>query len=265
MMAPCERLSTPETPKISVKPVAPRAYNALMAKPSIRICKASIDDGRGSSAASLWETANAKMLPGQPGSMIMEGSVRRDLDEAWELQLAFGNFLRPDADLLAILPLQHQAGDQALAVFDRVGERIVLAVELGAADGAYPVGPFQRIDHLVRIGRPRAFHGVGDEVDFVIRGIAGIGRIIAELRLETVGEWHRLRRYRDVGPGDTLIEHAVRGVIGVLAEGFIGRLRGDAEHRNRNLLILPLHGRLHADMRNAGDDHVRLCAFNLVE
>jgi hypothetical protein len=42
MMAPCERLSTPETPKIRVKPVAPSAYRALMAKPSIRIWKASI-------------------------------------------------------------------------------------------------------------------------------------------------------------------------------------------------------------------------------
>src|SRR5271170_1221294 len=108
MMAPCERLSTPETPKIRVKPVAPRAYKALMAKPSIRICKASIYDGRGSTAAPLWKTANAKMLPGRPGSMIMEASVRRNLDEAWELQLAFGDFLRPHADLLAILPLQHQ-------------------------------------------------------------------------------------------------------------------------------------------------------------
>src|SRR5580693_1274356 len=161
MMAPCERLSTPETPKISVKPVAPKAYNALMAKPSIRICKASIDDGRGSTAASLWKTANAKTLPGAPGSMIRGDSVRRDLDEAWELQLAFGNFLRPDADLLAILPLQHQAGDQALAVFDRVGERIVLAVELGAADGAFPVGLFQRVDQLVGVGRAAALDGVG--------------------------------------------------------------------------------------------------------
>src|ERR1700683_4683998 len=198
MMAPCERLSTPETPKISVKPVAPKAYNALMAKPSIRICKASIDDGRGSTAASLWKTANAKMLPGQPGSMIMEGSVRPSFDEAWELQLTFGDFLRPDADLLAILPLQHQACDQALAVFDRMGERIVLAVELGAADGAFPVGFFQRLDHLVRIGRACALHGVGDVIDFVIRGIAGIRWIITELRLEAFGERNRLRRYRDI-------------------------------------------------------------------
>src|ERR1700688_2333535 len=145
MMAPCERLSTPETPKIRVKPVAPRAYNALMAKPSIRIWKASIYNGRGSTAASLWETASwgngileteyVKMLPGGPGSMIIQGSVRRDLDEAWELQLAFGDFLRPGGGLVAVPPLQHQAGDQALAVFDRMGELIVLAVALDAADG----------------------------------------------------------------------------------------------------------------------------------
>src|ERR1700730_11557254 len=91
MMAPCERLSTPETPKIRVKPVAPSAYNALMAKPSIRIWKASIYDGRGSTAAShlrncIWETEYTKMLPGKPGSTIVRPSVRRDLDEAWELQ-----------------------------------------------------------------------------------------------------------------------------------------------------------------------------------
>src|ERR1700679_1233809 len=93
-----------------------------------------------------------RTAPGCAREHDLEGSVRRDLDEARELQLAFGYFLRPDTDLPAVLPLQHQAGDQALAVFDRMGERIVLAVELGAADGAFPVGPFQRVDHLVRIG-----------------------------------------------------------------------------------------------------------------
>jgi hypothetical protein len=48
--------------------VAPKAYNALMAKPSIRICKASIDDGRGSTAASLWKTANANCSRVRPGA-----------------------------------------------------------------------------------------------------------------------------------------------------------------------------------------------------
>ena len=36
--------------------------------------------------------------------MIIRHLVRRDLDEARELQLALGDFLRPDRDLLAILP-----------------------------------------------------------------------------------------------------------------------------------------------------------------
>ena len=31
------------------------------------------------------------------------------------------------------------------------------------------------------------------------------------------------------------------------------------------MLVLPLHGRLHAYMRNAGDHHVRLGGFDLVE
>ncbi|MDU6671713.1 MAG: hypothetical protein E6501_24270, partial [Bradyrhizobium sp.] len=37
-------MSTPETPKMSVKPVAPSAYSALMAKPSIKICQNSIEN-----------------------------------------------------------------------------------------------------------------------------------------------------------------------------------------------------------------------------
>src|ERR1700761_76833 len=107
MLAPWERWRPPEPPKIRVKPVAPSAYSALMAKPSIRIWNASIYDGRGSTAASLGEncqkTVNMKMLPGKPGSMIVLHLVRGELDEARELQLALGDFLRPDADLLAIL------------------------------------------------------------------------------------------------------------------------------------------------------------------
>src|SRR6202012_2921626 len=93
----------------------------------------------------LSENCKHENAPGaNPGSMIALSSlVRGDLDEARELELALGDFLRPDADLLAILPLQHQPGDQALAVFDRMGERVVLAVELDVADGAFPVGLFQ--------------------------------------------------------------------------------------------------------------------------
>src|ERR1700761_5898902 len=101
-----------------------------------------------------------------PGAFVGR-SVRRDLDEAWELQLALGDFRRPDSYLLAVLPLQHRARDQAFAVFDRVGERIVLAVELDAADGADPVGLLQRFDELVRV-RPAALDGVGDEIDLVV-------------------------------------------------------------------------------------------------
>src|ERR1700730_18601108 len=101
MMAPCDRLSTPETPKISVNPVAPSAYSALMAKPSIRICRVSI--GLSLIAAGVppnGKTADEKMLPGEPGSMMALQLVRRDLDEARELQLGLGHLWRPDRDLL---------------------------------------------------------------------------------------------------------------------------------------------------------------------
>src|ERR1700723_4022993 len=91
---------------------------------------------RGSPAASSWKenVTPRKMLPGFREHLL--GLVRGDLDEAWELQLGLGDFRRPDGNLRAILPLQHQARDQTLAVLDRVGERVVLAVELNAADGA---------------------------------------------------------------------------------------------------------------------------------
>src|SRR5580704_15104060 len=202
-----------------------------MAKPSIKIWKASIYDGRGSTAASLLkEDKITKMLPGEPGSMKARGSVRGELDEARELQRALGDFRRPDRDLLAILPLQHQAGDQALAVLDRMGELVVLAVELDAADGADPVGLLQRRHQLVRIGRSGALDGVGDVVDFVIRGVAGIGRKVAELRLEPLRERQALFGDRDVRARHALIEHAFRGAVGVSAEGRVGSLRGDPEH-----------------------------------
>src|SRR5579883_175347 len=161
MMAPCDRLSTPETPKMSVKPVAPRAYKALTAKPSIRICNASIQFGRGSTAALMVKNGGLKNAPGgnRSGSTVAS-SIRSELDKARELQLGLGNFRRPNGDLLAVLPLQHQACDQALAVFDSMGERLVLAVELHAADGADPVGLFQRLDQLVCISRTSALDGV---------------------------------------------------------------------------------------------------------
>src|SRR5580658_9928912 len=66
-MAPCERLRTPETPKISVKPVAPSAYSALMAKPSIRICRVSMNNGHGSDAAPREELRKNHTCENAPG------------------------------------------------------------------------------------------------------------------------------------------------------------------------------------------------------
>jgi hypothetical protein len=44
--------------------------------------------------------------------------------------------------------------------------------------------------------------------------------------------------------------------VGVFPEGTGGGLRAYSNHRDRHLLVMPLHGRLHADMADAGDDHV---------
>ena len=187
MMAPCDRLSTPETPKINVKPVAPSAYNALMAKPSIRIWKASIRDGRGSTAAPLQENCNRENAPGLAREHdLWEGQFDVTLTKLgnfnWALATSFGQ-------TATCLPSCHCSISpviRPLPYFDRMGELVFLAVELDAADGADPVGLLQRIDQLVGIGRAGALDRVGDIIDLVIRGVAGIGREIAELGLEAL-------------------------------------------------------------------------------
>src|SRR5208282_1179281 len=77
---------------------------------------------------------------------------RANLDETREFQLAIGNVGRPQIDLFAVLPLQHQAGDGAGADLERVRVGGVPAFELDAADRADVVGLFQRLDQLVGIG-----------------------------------------------------------------------------------------------------------------
>src|SRR5205085_12004172 len=99
--------------------------------------------------------------------------------------------------LLAVLPLRDHAGDQALAVFEAVGELLFLAEELDAADRALPIGLLRRRDELVGIGRAGTLDRVGDVVDLVIRGVAGIGREVAVLFVEGIGERHRFRRHRN--------------------------------------------------------------------
>src|SRR5581483_6818248 len=77
---------------------------------------------------------------------------RTDLDETRELELAVGELLRPEVDLLAVLPLQQQSGDRAFADLQRMRVGRILALELDAADGAFPVGRLERGHELVRIG-----------------------------------------------------------------------------------------------------------------
>src|SRR6478736_7514580 len=147
-----------------------------MAKPSIRIWNARIYCWPRQSNCRFEERCCVsrmwKLPGGGPGSLSCRSVA--ELDEARELDVDLGDVLGPDRALLAVLPLQHQSGDQALAIFDRVGERIVLAVELDAADRAFPVGLLERGDELVGVGRAGALHRVGDVVDLVIGGVAGI-------------------------------------------------------------------------------------------
>src|SRR5260221_246446 len=78
MIAPCDRLSTPETPKISVKPTAPSPYSALIAKPSTRICTAS--KRRGGRASAGDHCAN--LLNAQPLAVALV-SFQNVLVVAW--------------------------------------------------------------------------------------------------------------------------------------------------------------------------------------
>ena len=179
--------------------------------------------------------------------------------------LPLATFGRPQVDLLAVLPLQHQAGDRAGADLERVRVGGVPAFELDPADRADVVGLFQRLDQLVGIGRAGSLDRVGDVIDLVVSGVAAIGREIAVAFLEGGDEWQRLRRHGDIGSGEGLVQHAFDRAVGVVPEAGIARLRGNAEHRDRHLLLFPLHCRLHADMGNAGDDHIGLFALDLIE
>src|SRR3954463_12261108 len=105
-----------------------------------------------------------------------------------------------------------------------MGERIVLAVELNAADCTDPVSFLECIHELVGIAGASAFDRVGDIIDFVIGGVSGIGGIVAEFGLKSLSKGNRLRRHRYIRAGDTLVKNAVSCVIGILAKGRIGRL-----------------------------------------
>src|SRR3954462_14382553 len=115
------------------------------------------------------------------GALVPQrGVLLRQLHEARKLQLALRDLLGPDHDLLGVLPLEDQTGYGRGTGLDAVGELVVLAVELDAADRALVVGLFELSDHLVRIGRAGALDRLRDEVDFVIGGVAGVGRRRAE-------------------------------------------------------------------------------------
>ena len=108
--------------------------------------------------------------------------------------LARGELLRPHVLLLAVLPLQHQAGDVARAGAQAVHVRIALGQERDPADRADVVGLLHRVDQLVAVERAGAVHGLGDHVDLVVGGVARIGRHVAVLLRVGVDEGQRLGR-----------------------------------------------------------------------
>src|ERR1700735_5287826 len=103
-----------------------------MAKPSIRICQNTVTQ-----QASL---KNSPPRAAAGGGEVVAFSIGRpsiggaDLDEFRELHLAVGDVRRPQIDLLAVLPLQHEPGNGRAA--DLKGMRIgrIFAFEF---DGPY--------------------------------------------------------------------------------------------------------------------------------
>src|SRR6185312_17206664 len=131
-----------------------------MAKPSMSICVpiiASAQPPAGSSwprpqagaAVPAWRGTAA---PPRPDSLTRCGLLRQ-VHEGGKGHLAVGLVGRPDRHLLAVLPLDIDAGDEPRPVFQRVRELIVLAVELDAPDRPDVIGLLQRRDHLVGVGR----------------------------------------------------------------------------------------------------------------
>src|SRR6516164_203723 len=102
-----------------------------MAKPSIRICQASIRERRAVSGGRRAPAARAltRAWPARCARSL-------HLDERWELQLADGEVLRPDVDLLAVLPLQHESGDVAGFRLQAVHVRVVFGLERDVSDRA---------------------------------------------------------------------------------------------------------------------------------
>src|SRR5580658_5182785 len=246
MIPPCARLSTPLTPNISVKPMAPRPYSALTANPSIRICRASTavsgklryaldrlvspppleggGGGRGRAARAFFGTTFVSTPPPNPSlkgrgrnvsacprrrGWLVRGGLLSQLHERRENQLVRALAGRPDTDLLAVLPLHEYAGGEAGAVFQRMGELVLLAVELDMAERALHAGLLDLVDHLVRIGRFGALDRGGEDLHRVIGGEAVERGEMAEALLELLGHRDGLRGDRQPWHGPGLRHHAV--------------------------------------------------------
>src|SRR5947209_5376765 len=63
---------------------------------------------------------------------------------------------------------------------------------------------------------------------------------------------------RDTGRRGRRRDDTVGGAVRILPERAGRRLGALSDHRDRDLLLLPLHRRLNADVADAGDDDVRM-------
>src|SRR5581483_2212233 len=149
------------------------------------------------------------------------------------------------------------------AIFKRMGILIVAAIELHAPDGTDIVGLLHRCHKLVGVGGPCSLDGVCDYVNIVVGGIAVVGRRNAVALDVGFGKRDCLRGECDAGRCRGSGYDALGRSVSILPEGTRRRLRTLASHRNGHLLVMPLHGRLYADMTDAGGDDIGMFSLDL--
>src|SRR6516165_4719035 len=144
MANPSIKIWTPSTDSSLLRRVSNRI--SLRSKPSV------VTRNYGSCIRprpdSVWRLA-AQSLPGT--------GILSQFDERRKFHFGISLIRGPYGFLICVLPLNHHAGHQSWTIFQRVGERVIAAVELLSSDRANVIGLFQGIYQLIRIGRASTF------------------------------------------------------------------------------------------------------------
>src|ERR1700731_3314496 len=130
------------------------AKNSRRGRPA-QHCREPIPPRGGALSLGSWNAGSSAFGddPGKsPGGCQEQRSLHspllRHLHEIREFEFPFRDCLRPDCNLLTVLPLEDEAGHGARAGLDAVGKFVVLAVELDVPDGAFEIGLLKLGYHL---------------------------------------------------------------------------------------------------------------------